>query len=119
MQGRCDKMSVIVYLGVYWGATDLVLLKAVLKDILDNQAASLAERNFVPHALERLIDVSHDLRRRLRPSQLEQLLPNMACVAVNNSLRDATEKLVDHNCLVVLGNRVKSLLDDMAAESVH
>lgn len=38
---------------------------------------------------------------------------------MNNGLRDAAEKLVNHDSLVILGHRVESLLDNMAAERVH
>jgi hypothetical protein len=38
---------------------------------------------------------------------------------MNDSLRDTTKKLMNHDSLVVFGNRVKCLLDDVAAESIH
>ena len=40
-------------------------------------------------------------------------------VAVDDSLRDAAQELVDHDGLVLLGHAVKGFLDDMAAEGVH
>ena len=43
----------------------------------------------------------------------------MAGVAVDNCLGDAAKQLMDHNRLVVLGNRVKGLLNDVAAECIH
>lgn len=43
----------------------------------------------------------------------------MAGVAVNNRLRDTAKQLMDHNRLIVLGNRVKGLLNDVAAECIH
>src|SRR5699024_8925046 len=66
-----------------------------------------------------LIDILHDLRRGVGPAKLEELLPDMARIAVNHSLRDPSQKLVDHYRLVLLWNRVKCLLDDVAAEWVH
>lgn len=38
---------------------------------------------------------------------------------MNNGLRDSAEKFVNHDSLVILWNRVKGLLDDMTAESIH
>jgi len=97
----------------------LVILEAVLEDVLNNKTASLAEGNLVPHAAESLIDILHDLGRGVAPAELEQLLPNVASIAVNNRLRDAAQELVDHDGLVFLGNTVESLLDHMAAEGIH
>lgn len=69
----------------------LVLFKTILEDVLDHEAASLAQGNLVPHTLQSLIDVRHDLRRRLGPTQLEQLLPDMARVAVDDSVGDSSK----------------------------
>jgi hypothetical protein len=71
--------------------TNLVIFKAILEDILDNQASRLTEGHFMPHALERLIHILHDLRGRLRPAELEQLLPDVTCVTVDNRLRNPPE----------------------------
>ena len=73
----------------------------------------------MPHTPESLIDIFHDLRRRLGPAKLEQLLPDMTSVSMNNSLRNATKKLMNHDSLVVFRNRIKCLLNDMATESIH
>jgi hypothetical protein len=73
----------------------------------------------VPHAAKSLIDILHDLGRGFGPAKLEKLLPDMASIAMNDSLRDTTKKLMNHDGLIVFRNRVKSLLDDMAAESIH
>lgn len=43
----------------------------------------------------------------------------MASIPVNDSLRYAAQKLMDHHGLVVLGNRVKGFLDNMAAKGIH
>lgn len=43
----------------------------------------------------------------------------MAGVAVNNGLGDAAKQLVDHDSLVVLRNRIKGFLNDVAAECIH
>lgn len=43
----------------------------------------------------------------------------MAGVAVNNCLGNAAKQLMDHNRLIVLGNRVKGFLNDVAAECIH
>lgn len=69
----------------------LVLFETVLEDILDYQAARLAQGNLVPHTLQSLIDVRHDLGRRLGPTQLEQLLPDVARVAVNDSVGNSSK----------------------------
>lgn len=73
----------------------------------------------MPHATERLVDKLHDLGGTLGPSQLEELLPDMTSISVDDCLGDATEKLVDHDGLVVLRNRVEGLLNHMASEGVH
>jgi hypothetical protein len=99
--------------------THLVFLKTVLKYILNNQAASLTKSNFMPHAAKSFVNILHDLRRRLGPAKLKQLLPDMASIAVNNSLWNTAKKLMDHDCLVIFRNRIKRLLNDMAAESIH
>ena len=100
-------------------STHLVLLKTILEDILDHQATRLAQSDFVPHAAESLVHVSHDLRRRVVPAELEQLLPNVTGVAMNDRLRDPTEQFVNHDSLVFFGNGVKGLLDDVTSKSVH
>lgn len=69
----------------------LVLFEAVLKDVLNDQATSLTKSNLVPHATESLVDVLHNLRWRLGPAKLEKLLPDVASIAVNDSLRDTTK----------------------------
>jgi hypothetical protein len=97
----------------------LVFVETVLEDVLDHQTASLTERDFVPHATQGLVDVLHDLRWRTAPAELEQLLPDMASIAVDDSFRDAAEKLVDHDGLVLLRHAVKRLLNDVASERVH
>ena len=97
----------------------LVLFETVLEDILNDQATSLAKSNLVPHATESLIDIFHDLRRGLSPTKLEKLLPDMTSVAMDDSLRDTTKKLMNHDGLIILWNRVKCLLNDVAAERIH
>jgi hypothetical protein len=43
----------------------------------------------------------------------------MAGVSMNDSLGNTTQKLMNHDGLVVLWNRVESLLNDMASKSIH
>jgi len=117
MQGRWGNVSCVAK--VRRGYSYLVLLEAVLKDVLNDQAAGLTKSNLVPHTMKSIIDVLHDLRRRLSPSELKQLLPDMAGIAVDDGLRNTAKKLMNHDGLVVLWNRVKSLLDDVATESIH
>lgn len=104
-----------------WAAewTNLIILQAVLKDILDHQTSSFSKSNLVPHTAERLVDEFHDLGRTLGPSQLKELLPDMASISVDDRLGDATEELVDHDGLVVLWDRVESFLDNVASKGVH
>ena len=97
----------------------LVFIKTVLKDVLNDKAAGLSERDFMPHATQSLVDIFHDEGRSSTPAKLKQLLPDMARVAVDDRLRNAAQKLVNHDGLVLLGYAVKRLLDDMAAKSVH
>lgn len=73
----------------------------------------------MPHAMKSFVDELHDLGRTLSPPQLEQLLPDMTGITVDDGLGDATEKLVDHDGLVVLWNRVERLLNNMTSERIH
>lgn len=102
--------SVLVY---------LVFLETVLEDVLHDQAASLAQCNFMPHTAQSLIDVAHDLRWRVAPPELKELLPNVARVAVDDGLWNAAKKLVYHSRLVLFRDAVEGLLDDVAAECIH
>ena len=99
--------------------TYLVLFQAVLENVLDDQTASLAKRNLMPHAAECLVDILHDLWWRLRPAQLKKFLPDVASIAVNDCLRNAAKQLMNHDRLVVLWHRVESLLHDVTAERIH
>lgn len=103
----------------FLNAGALVLLEAVLEDVLDNQAAGLTKSYFVPHALQSLVDMLHDLGRGGRPAQLKQFLPDVASIAVNDSLRDTAKKLVHEERLPFLRNRVEGFLDDMATKWIH
>ena len=89
--------------------TYLVLLKAILEDVLDNQAAGLAESDFVPHSSKSLVDITHDLWGRVAPAELKELLPDMTRVAVDHGLGDTTKQLMNHRCLVLFGNSIKGL----------
>jgi hypothetical protein len=97
----------------------LVFLQAVLEDVLDDQGASLTKSNFMPHTPKSLIDILHDLRWRLSPAKLEELLPDVASISVNDRLGNATKKLMNHDSLVILRNGIECLLNDVATESIH
>ena len=97
----------------------LVFLETVLEYILDDQTAGLTESNLMPHAAESLVDIAHDLRRRVTPTKFEELLPDVASISVNDRLRDTSKKFVDHGSLVFLWNAVESLLDNVATERIH
>lgn len=116
MQGRCEALAWYCYLFI---STYFIFLKAVLEDVLNDQAASLAQSDFVPHAAKGLVDISHDLRWRVAPAELEKLLPHMASISVDDRLRNTSKKLVNHSGFVLLRDAVKSLLHDMATEWVH
>jgi hypothetical protein len=73
----------------------------------------------MPHSAKGLIDILHDLRRRLSPAKLEKLLPDMASISMNYSLWYTTKKLMNHDSLVVFRDGIKCLLDDVTAESIH
>lgn len=73
----------------------------------------------MPHAAKSLIDIAHDLGRGVTPAELKQLLPNVARIAVDDRLRDTAKQLVDHGSLVLFGNSIKRLLDNMAAKGIH
>lgn len=97
----------------------LVLLQAVLEDVLDDKAAGLAKCHLMPHATESFVDVAHNLWWLVAPAQLEQLLPDVASVAMDHRLGDAAQKLVYHDGLVLLRHIVEGLLDDMTPEGIH
>src|SRR5690242_12678749 len=99
--------------------TYLVFFEAVLKDVLNNQATCLTKCYFMPHTTKSFIDILHDLWWRLSPAKFEKLLPDMTSVTMNDSLRDTTKEFVNHDGLIVLWDRVKSLLNDVAAKCVH
>jgi hypothetical protein len=45
----------------YKNLTYLILFETVLEDILHNQTASLSKSYFVPHSVQSLVDILHDL----------------------------------------------------------
>lgn len=73
----------------------------------------------MPHTTESLVDVLHNLRRRLSPAKLEKLLPNVTSIAMDHSLRNTAKQFVNHNGLVILRDRVKGFLNHVTAEGVH
>lgn len=73
----------------------------------------------MPHTAESIVDVLHDLRRGLSPAKLKQLLPDVASIAVDDSFGNAAKELVDHDSLVILGDGIESLLNDVASERIH
>lgn len=103
----------------FFDSRTLLFLNAVLEDVLNDQTASLTESNLVPHASKSFVDFEHDLRWLTGPAKLEQLLPDMACITVDDSVRDASKQLTNHVSLVILRDRVKGLLDDVTAEGIH
>lgn len=97
----------------------LLFLHTVLEDVLDHQTPCFAQCNLLPHSTESLIHFVHDLRGVASPAELEELLPNMASVAVDYCLGDPAEKLVYHHCFVFLWYAVEGFLDNMATEWIH
>lgn len=100
-------------------ARTLVFIDAVLEDVLNDKTASLTQSHLVPHSTQSLVDVLHDLRWRATPAKLEELLPDVAGIAVDDSLRNSTQQLMNHDGLVLLGHAVESLLNNVASEGVH
>ena len=117
MQGRWINVSFCVSL--FGEAAYLIFLEAVLENVLHYQRARLTESNLMPHSTKSLIDILHDLRRGLTPAKFKQLLPDVTSIPMDDSLRDTTKKLMNHDRLVVFRNRVKRLLHDMAAKCIH
>ena len=97
----------------------LLFFNTVLEDVLNNETASLTKGDLVPHTAKSLVDLEHDLRRFATPAKLEQLLPDMACIAMNDSVWDASKQLSNHVGFVVFRHGVESLLDDMTTERIH
>jgi hypothetical protein len=58
--------------------TNLVILKAILEDILNDKTSRLSESNLMPHSTQSFVDILHDLGWVSRPTEFEELLPNMA-----------------------------------------
>lgn len=73
----------------------------------------------MPHTFQRFVDILHDLWWRVAPTKLEQLLPDMASVAMDDRLRNATEQFVNHDGFVVLGNNVERFLNYVATKCIH
>lgn len=67
---------------------NLVLFKAILKNVLDNQTASLTKSNLMPHTAKGFVDILHDLWWRFGPAQLEKLLPDVASISMDDGLRN-------------------------------
>lgn len=99
--------------------THLFVLHTILEYVLDNQTACLTQGNFMPYPVQGLVDFRHDLWRLTAPPELEQLLPNMTCIAVDHCLWDSAEKLIDHDSFMLFGNTVKGLLNNMTSKGVH
>ena len=105
---------------IYWiSGTYLFFLDTIFEDILHNKTPSLAQSNLVPHSAKSLVDLDHDLGWLAAPAQLEQLLPDVASITMDDRIRDTTQKLSNHVSLVLLRDRVESFLNHMTAESVH
>lgn len=97
----------------------LLILDAVFENVLDDKTASFAQGYFVPHSLESFIDFSHDLGRFTTPAEFEELLPDVAGIAVDDGFGDATKQFVHHDGFVLLRNTVECLLNNVATEWVH
>lgn len=72
-------------------STYLVFLKTVLEDVLYDQTTCLTQCDFMPHAAQSLVDITHDLGWGVAPTEFKELLPDMACVSVNDSLWNAAK----------------------------
>lgn len=70
MQGRCEWLAEVEVVTKECTAY-LVFFQTVLEDVLNDQTARLAQSDLMPHASERFVDITHNLRRRVTPSQLE------------------------------------------------
>jgi len=99
--------------------TYLIFFQAVLENVLYNQTSGFTESHFMPHTTQSFVDILHDLRRRVTPAKLKQLLPDMASVSMDDSLGNTTKKLVNHDSLAIFWHNVKSFLYNMAAEGIH
>jgi len=97
----------------------LVFFETVLEDVLYDETTSFTKSNLMPHSSKSFVDVLHDLWRRVTPAKLKQLLPDVASVAMDDCLRDASKKFVDHDSFVIFWDDVKGLLDNMTAEGIH
>src|SRR3954470_6686977 len=73
----------------------------------------------MPHATKSFVDHEHDLWWFAAPAQLEQFLPDMASISMNDGLRNAAEQFTNHVCLVLLRHGIKGLLDHVASECIH
>lgn len=99
-------------------ARTLVILVAVLEDVLHNKTAGFADCNLSPLANKSSVDCSHDHRWWSLPAELEQLLPNVASISMNNGVADAGQQFTHHLMLESLGNAVEGLLNDVAAKCI-
>jgi hypothetical protein len=73
------------------GDRDLVFIQAILKDVLNDQTSSLAQRNLSPNSPKRIIDILHNHRRIPPPPNLQNLLPNMTRKPMTHRLRNPTK----------------------------
>lgn len=101
------------------GSLYLFFLDAILEDVLHDQATGLTQGHLMPHTSKSLIDLGHDLRWFAVPAKLQQLLPDMTRIAMDDGIRDATKQFFHHVCLVIFGHRIERFLDHMAAKRIH
>lgn len=73
----------------------------------------------MPHTTKGIVHVLHDLRRRFSPSQLEEFLPDVTRVSMNDGVGNASQEFMNHDGFVVLGDRIESLLNYVAAKRIH
>lgn len=71
--------------------TYLFFFNTILENVLHHQAARFSQRDLMPHAAKSFVDLKHDLWWLATPAQLEEFLPDVASVSMNDSVRDAAK----------------------------
>src|SRR5690606_26218673 len=88
------------------------------ENVLHHQTASFIHCDACPSSSHCIVDIGHDCRRSIRPTDFKHLLPNMTSIPMHNRLPDPPKHLSHDLCFTFLFHIVQCLLNNMAPEWV-
>ena len=94
------------------------MFRTVLKDILNDQGTRLVHSYTGPSACDRTVDIGHDRRGSVGPTDFKDLLPDMTSVPMDNRLSDTSKHLGDDPGLGILFYIIQRFLDYMASKGI-